>query len=214
MKYTNIIFDLDGTLVDSSSSILDSFQKVFLANSLDPIIPLDSNIIGPPLHETLEKISGISDKAILESLAKEFKSIYDTAGYKNTEIFPGITNMLRNLKDRGAKIFIATNKRILPTMKIIDFLKWDDIFENVYSLDSFSPSANSKGEILKELLKTNDITEDVVYIGDREDDSLAAIENKIPYLMVSWGYDVKIKHIISKNYKTFSSVRLFNKFLL
>ena len=123
----NIIFDLDGTLIDSSTSILESFANAFSLCSLDPIRPFSTDIIGPPLMETLSILSGISDKDVLNKLAEEFKSHYDTFGYKKTIVFPGINEMLSRFKDSGIHMYIATNKRILPTKviyKVFDSLNF------------------------------------------------------------------------------------------
>ena len=53
----HIIFDLDGTLIDSSDSIINCFEEILKFNSIQPIIPINKNIIGPPLLETLKKIN-------------------------------------------------------------------------------------------------------------------------------------------------------------
>ena len=61
----------------------------------------------------------IDEKKLLK-LANDFKSYYDNSGYKNTLVFPGIEEMLLNLKQNKFKLYIATNKRINPTIKIIN----------------------------------------------------------------------------------------------
>jgi len=197
---SDIIFDLDGTLIDSSTGILDSFAKAFTSCSLDPIRPFSADIIGPPLMETLSVLSGTSDKDVLNKLAEEFKSHYDTFGYKKTIVFPGINEMLSRFKDSGLHLYIATNKRIFPTTKIINYLKWNEIFEGIFSLDSYLPSASSKSEVLSKLVEGNNLKKgNVVYIGDREEDNLAAIASNIPFLMVSWGYDGAEESSIDKD---------------
>ncbi len=75
-EFKSIIFDLDGTLVDSSESILESIQSAFLMCDLKPMMALNSDIIGPPLMETLIKLSGVSDKDVLNQLAEKFKKNY------------------------------------------------------------------------------------------------------------------------------------------
>ena len=210
----NIIFDLDGTLIDSSTGILESFANAFSICSLEPIRPLSADIIGPPLMETLSALSGISDKDVLEKLAEEFKSHYDTFGYEKTIVFPEVNEMLSGFIDSGVHMYIATNKRILPTTKIINYLKWNEIFEGVYSLDSFSPSASSKSEVLSKLVESNKLLKDkVVYIGDREEDNLAAIASNIPFLMVSWGYDGAEENLIHKD-KINTPSDLYNQLLV
>ena len=213
-QISNIIFDLDGTLIDSSASILESFENAFSSCSLNPIKPFSADIIGPPLMETLSILSGVSDKDILNKLAEEFKSHYDTFGYKKTIVFPEVNEMLSRFKDSGLHMYIATNKRILPTRKIITYLKWNEIFEGIYSLDSYLPSASSKSEVLSKLVKNNNLIKDnVVYIGDRDEDNLAAIASNIPFLMVSWGYDKAEENLIDKD-KINTPSDLYNQLLV
>jgi phosphoglycolate phosphatase len=139
----------------------------------------------------LRSLSGTSDQKILNNLANEFKSHYDNDGYKKTIVFSGINRMLRDLKNSNLKIYIATNKRIYPTNQIIDMLNWGELFNGIYALDSIHPNAYSKGHLLSEIIKVNNLTRDkTVYVGDREDDYKAAIESGLSYTMATWGYAV------------------------
>ena len=58
---SDVIFDLDGTLVDSAPSILLCLAEALASQGIAPIFPLSSSLIGPPLHETLRNISGCKD---------------------------------------------------------------------------------------------------------------------------------------------------------
>ncbi|ALE02297.1 HAD family hydrolase [Candidatus Pseudothioglobus singularis] len=207
-----VIFDLDGTLIDSSSSIVASFKSAFLSCGITPIKSLNSDIIGPPLVEILEQLSGTSNKKILDNLSAEFKSHYDTYGYKNTIVYPGIVQMLTEVKKSGLKIYIATNKRIYPTQKIINLLKWSDFFEGIYALDSISPPALSKGRLLSTIMKNNNLAkENTVYVGDREDDKTASFFSNIDFIMACWGYDNKEELLDTVN--VLSPLDLINKLL-
>ena len=77
-----IIFDLDGTLIDSRAAILDAFGKVLAEQGIAPQIALSAVRIGPPLSETLRELTGSDDQALLGALAEEFKAHYDSTGYQ------------------------------------------------------------------------------------------------------------------------------------
>lgn len=208
-----IIFDLDGTLIDSSTSILDSFKSAFLSCELTPIKTLNSDVIGPPLMEILAVLSGTTDQNILTNLAHEFKLHYDADGFKKTIVFPGISSILRELKNSGINMYIATNKRIYPTMKIINLLQWNDIFKGVYALDSISPSAVSKAQLISSIIKDNNLIKNsVVYIGDREEDQVAAFDSDIDFIMATWGYEENKKKFIEAD-KIITPSELLTKFI-
>jgi phosphoglycolate phosphatase-like HAD superfamily hydrolase len=64
------------------------------------------------------------------------------------------------------------------------------MFDDLYSLDKFTPSKINKAELLKELIKANNLNiSDVIYIGDKFDDQIAAQQNNIKFLAAAWGYD-------------------------
>lgn len=185
-----IIFDLDGTLIDSSESVVESLQTSFSRYNLKPLMELNSEIIGPPLTETLIKLSGSSDYATLNKLAAEFKKNYDDFGYKKTKVFNGINEMLKKLHQNEFHLFIATNKRISPTRKIINYLDWNKYFKEIYSLDSFSNDITSKKQVLAKIIEINSFArENITYVGDLDDDRYSAKENNISFIMATWGYE-------------------------
>ncbi len=187
---TNVIFDLDGTLIDSAPAILDAFEAAFITCQRQPVTPLVRDVIGPPLMETLALLAGTGDSDVLQLLAKAFKQQYDTEGYKQTKVFPGIENMLVSLREEGLQLYIATNKRLLPTQRILDYFGWTHYFVGIYALDAFSPPLGSKADMIGQVLRLNQLSvEGSIYIGDRDEDGLSAQANGLRFLLASWGYD-------------------------
>lgn len=188
MSY-DLLFDLDGTLIDSSSGILATFSAVLHKHGLTPIAPLDRRLIGPPLRQTVEKLTGISDAATLDSLVETFKSIYDAEGFRDTRVFPGIQAALKNLRDSGVRLTIVTNKRAVPTRRIVDLLGWQHVFDAVHSLDAFVGAASNKTELVRLVLEARETNVSrAAMIGDTMEDMTAALENKLLFLGASWGY--------------------------
>ena len=187
-KDKHIIFDLDGTLIDSSDSILDSFASAFKDCDIDLKRPLTESVIGPPLKVTLSLLSGMNDHAKLELLAKKFKENYDSLGYLNTKVYPGVSKMLDSLMRHNIVMHIATNKRILPTLKIINHFGWDKYFVSIFSTDSIGKSNKSKEQVIQHVIKEHNTLNEVIYIGDTEEDMLASNNAKILFVFAKWGY--------------------------
>ena len=184
----NILFDLDGTLVDSAPSILAGFGTVLQRHGITPQMPLDSSLIGPPLLPTLARISGLSEPDTLENMAATFKAWYDTEGYTRTAVYPGIDDALRALTGR-ATLHIVTNKRIRPTRRILEHLGWASLFQGVYAQDAFDPPLPSKAAVIGQAVALHGIpTDNAIYVGDRAEDGEAATANRLPFAWASWGY--------------------------
>ena len=183
------IFDLDGTLIDSSSSILASFASAFEALGITPTRPLTAEIIGPPLMQTLALLSGSDDQAQLQALAQKFKAHYDDEGCKQATVFAGVVQMLEHLSKSDAALYIATNKRLYPTLKIMQHLGWEHYFAGIYALDYYNPPVPSKKHMVGRILADHHIdASSAIYIGDRVEDGLAADDNALEFAMVTWGY--------------------------
>jgi phosphoglycolate phosphatase len=188
-KIKNIIFDLDGTLIDSAPSILSGFKHVLEINGIEPLIPLTSSLIGPPLIATLRVASGVEDEKKLQQMAEHFKSFYDIQGCLISQPYAAVDDGLKNLVDDGFELHIATNKRLIPTKNILCHLGWDVLFYSVYTLDKVGVSFQSKSNMIAQQVKDLGLSQDkAIYVGDRTDDMEAAQNNQLNFIGVSWGY--------------------------
>lgn len=184
-----VVFDLDGTLIDSAPSIVSSLQRAFDRTGLRPRRTIGAELIGPPLSETVEALMPDGSEAKLGEVISAFKACYDEQECTKARPFGGVVEMLTELRARGLKTCIATNKRLLPTRKIVNHLGWDTWFEEVLAPDSFTPAMKSKTQLLARMLTLQMVANDsCVYVGDRNEDYAAASANSLPCLLVSWGY--------------------------
>ena len=188
-RYPHILFDLDGTLIDSAPAILASFREAFASTGVATVRSIDESVIGPPLTETLQLLSGSDDPALIGQLADAFKASYDSEGYKATAAYAGVGDLLARLAAAGRQLSIATNKRIHPTRLILAHLGWLDYFSHVYALDLFTPRLPDKAAMIARLLADQNIARDqAIYIGDRSEDGESADANGLPFIAVTWGY--------------------------
>lgn len=188
----NVIFDLDGTLIDSAPSILDCLESALIENHIYPVIPLDYRVVGPPLDATFKKVTGIIDPVIIETLIFSFKKVYDDVGYKNSLPYEGTAEMLSNLYAMGYSLHLATNKRFIPTNKILGHFFWAHFFDSVYTPDSENNHFGSKRDMLESMVKSKNLDPaNSIYIGDLNADYNAADSIGLKFIFAEWGYEKK-----------------------
>lgn len=189
LMHESVIFDLDGTLIDSAPSILASFVYAFDAVGMTPAVAISADVVGPPLMATLATLAGHDDAEVLAQLAAQFKAHYDREGYQQSLVYAGVEALLTRLQQAHFNLYIATNKRAEPTQKIMQFLNWAPYFKGVFALDSFTPPLVAKPLMVAQILNDFQIEpKKAIYIGDRYEDGLAADHNQMAFAMVGWGY--------------------------
>jgi phosphoglycolate phosphatase len=188
-QYKNILFDLDGTLIDSAVGIVESFHYAYLRiynkECIHNLIPL----IGPPIDQVLTSLNGEVDPNAKNIFVDEFKKHYDIIGYKKTTLYNDVLDVLNILLEKKFKVFIATNKRMKPTILILDHLSIKKYFTEVYSLDFENIQFKNKTDLIAFILKSNTLTKsETLMIGDTIHDEIAANNNNIDFAWVEYGY--------------------------
>lgn len=189
MGMGNLIFDLDGTLIDSAPSILACMGSVIAEAGYVPLVPLETSLIGPPLKVTLSRITGLREDASLLPLLDAFKDRYDNEALLSTRPFAGMDELLHELNGNGSRLHLATNKRMRPVLSILDLLGWRSRFASIYTQDRIPAGYASKAIMLEHLLRDERISRsDAVYIGDTQEDGMAAASNGLRFIAADWGY--------------------------
>jgi phosphoglycolate phosphatase len=188
-QLNTIVFDLDGTLIDSAPSILDAFAAALHETGVEAHVPLDPYLIGPPLAETLIRLSGSNDPGLIQSLSEKFKRYYDSTGIATTRAYPGVQAMLDSFLAAGIVMHISTNKRFSATHSILENLGWNSLFTSVYALDMVEPRLPSKTQLLsKQIMEQQLDPARTIYVGDKREDGQAAEANELAFYYASWGY--------------------------
>lgn len=176
-----LIFDLDGTLLDSKAGILSSLEYALKRNAPEFLPFLDQSIIGPPIRKILEGF--VTNPQIISMLSKEFRSHYDSYGYLQTSLFEGVFDGLKKISK--SSLYISTNKPEKVTSKVLSKLEIDFFFNEVVSIDS-QPYAG-KSEIVRRI-KNNNSSKKIVVIGDSLDDYSSAMDNDCDFIFCAYGY--------------------------
>lgn len=200
VKIRTIVFDFDGTLIDSAPGILDAFSAAMDDAGIVPCVSLDTSLIGPPLAETLMRISGSNDATLIRSLSEKFKHHYDRAGVATTRAYPGVDSMLDDFLAAGALLHVCTNKRLSVTHAILENLGWKKRFVSVYALDMVEPRLPGKIQLLSKQIAEQQLDPaSTIYVGDKREDGHAAEANDLDFYYASWGYgDLQLKHMSTR----------------
>jgi phosphoglycolate phosphatase len=213
--FKSIIFDLDGTLIDSSTGILWALKTAFSQCKVSPLSPWSPSLIGPPLRQIISQQSESQDSLLLDSLCSSFINLYDSDGYRLSNPYNGIQPLLDELLEKGCRLFIATNKRIAPTNKILNYLNWNSKFEGIFGIDSFADiQAAKKEHIIRRV--TNDFklpNNNTLYIGDRFEDYQAAVSAEVDFIIVAWGFG-ESHRLVPKNIRKAACTDTLWKLLL
>ncbi len=185
---TALIFDLDGTLIDSRGAILKCWTGALQATGICSQVELNESLIGPPARHVAQLIAGEGQTQIAEQLYEQFIHAYDAWGWQLCQPFPGVDEALRKLASMGTSLHMVTNKRAQPTRSILNALGWLPLFLSVHSPDDEPGNFRSKPTMLADLLAQASIQpEQVAYVGDTLQDQMAARLNRLGFIAAWWG---------------------------
>ena len=181
------IFDFDGTLVDSAVAIKHCYLKVTEKLLPERINFVENILIGPTLEETAQSILTNKNLHLKDLFIKEFQSQYDGEIVLETPIYLNVSDVLQKLKNNGDSLSVLTNKRAIPTHKLIKHYKWDNFFDWVACMDEY-PDLKNKSELLKKQDIPKKNYSKILLVGDTLNDGITAEKNEIDFIKVNDGY--------------------------
>lgn len=202
MKYC--FFDLDGTLADTDGDIREAWRKSLKEMGLEcPTFDTDF-VTGPPIEEMVKRLfperfaaNAEAKPHCGEKLCAELRAMfgkhYDKDGFPMTHEYPGIMETVAELRRRGDRVYIVTNKRYAGAMAIAGKFGWQEKFDGIYAGDMYKddPAIGKlkKGDLLKVIMRQlNCRVCECIMIGDTISDFDAANENGMVSIAVEWGY--------------------------
>lgn len=183
-----LLFDLDGTLLDTSKGIFRTADKTALALGLTPCRDYVkyAQFVGPPLHVGFNKVYGLSGEDAYNA-SRIYKSFYPETGIGVYEYYDGLLDVVKELKRRGYLIAVATLKNENAAKKMIASSRFSSLIDVVHGSDE-AEVMTKKDVVLLSLRSLGVDKNDAILIGDSESDETGAREAGIAFLAVSWGF--------------------------
>jgi phosphoglycolate phosphatase len=183
-----VLFDLDGTLVDSLPGIVSAYQHVSAEMQLGAIESADVRpLIGPPIQVGLQRHFGLSGSQLDESV-RIFREHYAAYGVLRFSKYAGIEPMLLELRARGVELCIATSKLRTMAVAIVEHAGWIDLFDLVGGAEADGTRHHKKDVIEWTMARIQSGTRALAMVGDRADDILASRDLDLIGIGVTWGY--------------------------
>lgn len=188
-NYDVILFDLDGTLTDSSLGIINSI--IYALKKYDITVENTAELrkfLGPPLHESFKDFYGFNDDKAMEATLF-YREYFRTKGVFENQVYNGITSLLKNLTDKGKMLILATSKPQEFTNRIMEHFDLTKYFEFIAG-SNMDGTRSKKAEVIEYALHKCQITDKskAVMVGDRSQDIMGANTVGIDSIGVEYGY--------------------------
>ncbi len=187
MRWNTILFDFDGTLFDTVDGIARSIQYALRKHGIDEPLDRLRCFAGPPLVDKFMEVYGVTQSEA-EQLVLDFRERYVPVGVYESSPFPGIRELLLQLRSAGLKIGVATSKPQNMAELLLEKAEMTECFDVIVGS---RPGINNdhKWQIVQSAVELcGSKPADTVLIGDTKYDVLGAARCGVACVGVAWGY--------------------------
>lgn len=181
-----VLFDFDGTLVDTGRGIMDCMRRALEKNGIDPGADM-RRFVGPPVLDALRTFYGM-DAAEAERIKDEYRALYAAGGLYDCAPYPGALDCVRALHAAGRKTAVATSKPTRFARILLEKFGFLPYFDAVCGAESDAHAG--KAEIVRLALGALGARpEEAVMVGDRKYDVAGAAACGVPCIGFAGGYE-------------------------
>jgi phosphoglycolate phosphatase len=190
LKGADIVFDLDGTLVDTAPDLTSALNHALTRNghlgvsaaTVRSAVGLGIRVM---IEETLRRLGASDD--VDEMLAK-FLAYYEANIARESWPFPGVVVVLERLAAEGATLAVCTNKQERPSRLLLQELDLEDYFSAISGRDTFPVSKPNPSHLIGTIALAGGDPSNAIMIGDSDVDVMTAKAAHVPIILVSFGY--------------------------
>ncbi len=192
-RFDTVIYDLDGTLIDSARDMCVAVSRVLAYHGLPAINDDDArHFMGEGSKVTMRRAFAKNGRTLDEDTAsavtREFVRYYEADPVSHTIAFDGVAEVVARFARLGLKQGVCTNKFENPSRMILGHLKLMPPITDVAGADTFTVRKPDPGHILQLIARMGGHRDRAVMIGDSIHDVQAAHGAGLPAVLVSWGY--------------------------
>jgi len=183
-----LLFDLDGTLIDSSPGIFASMEHAFACvGARAPSRERLRNFIGPPLRASFAEVVGEDPARVAQTVA-HYRARYDALGWTEHAVYPGIAELIVALAAGGHTLAVVTTKVAPMAQRLLAHLPFGAHFARVYAPDGEASRCEKAEMIAAALRDFGAAAAHATMVGDRHFDIAGARANGVRGLGVAWGF--------------------------
>lgn len=189
-----ILFDLDGTLVDSIADLRTALNTILAEDGRPPLTPEQVRaFVGDGARVLVQRAYGKTGglpatEAGMQELVARFLAAYDGCLLEHTKPYEGVVDVLNALRARGSALAVCTNKPGRATRRILDGLRLADRFACVLGGDDVPRKKPDGGHLLSALGQLGVTPDRATMVGDGPNDVLSGRAAGIRTIAVAWGY--------------------------
>ena len=187
MRYTTLLFDLDGTLTDSGLGIMRCAQYALdhFGIHVEDYTTLRC-FVGPPLEDSFIDFYGFTSEQAGEAV-RVYRERYFTTGVYENEVYPGTVEALTELQRRGYRMGIASSKNLPMVREVLRYFDLARFFDFTAARDE-AGLLHSKADVLQDVIKREQLDlQKTLMIGDRYHDIEGAHKVNLPAMGILWG---------------------------
>ena len=186
-----LVFDLDGTLVDSVPDLTNALNAVLRENGHAPlsraeVAPMVGDGLGALIARAFAARGGSAEEA--QAALPNYLAVYEQHATALTRPYPGVLETLIALRGQGYRLAVCTNKLQALTLRVLDELQLAPLFDGVAGGDRYSVRKPDPGHLLRLIEELGGSPQRATMIGDSENDAAVAAAAHVPAIMMSYGY--------------------------
>jgi len=191
MNSSLLVFDLDGTLVDSVPDLRAALNEMLRERGRPPLsLPQVKRMVGDGAPAMVARALAATGREAIDAggaLAR-FLEIYEANPVRLTRLYPEVRSTLTELRRHGYGTAICTNKPQRATIAVVEGLGLGDLFDGIAGGDHFPVRKPDPGHLLSLIAQLGARREASVMIGDNENDAAAARAARVPLILMRYGY--------------------------